>query len=354
MRSIFIGSTGGEPGQTLTTWALALRLKEKGLRVGFFKPYGLVPDRRTSPQRLACDSDVLLLKAVLGMTEKDDVLCPISFPEDYSPEGKEDRGEASVEKIRKSFQEVSLNKDVVLVMGGKEIFFGGGGPLGLSDSQLVKWFDASVLLVDRYQRDNMTFYSLLSLNSFLDGRVKSALLNHVAPDKMEHVRSRVIPFLKEKGIKSVVAVPEDPVLAALTVSTIAGWIEGQILSCPESAGNLVQTSTIGSAYLKGSLSILKQVYNKVILVGPAGEGSEEKAVAGIILTGGKNPSEIVLKVARDRSLPLVLTRADTFQVMERLEKCQPALTLREEFKVRRLLDLIDRELGADRWGEDLL
>jgi len=30
MRSIFIGSTGGEPGQTLATWALAIRLREKG------------------------------------------------------------------------------------------------------------------------------------------------------------------------------------------------------------------------------------------------------------------------------------------------------------------------------------
>jgi len=40
MRSIFIGSTGGEPGQTLATWALAIRLREKGLKVVSSNPTG--------------------------------------------------------------------------------------------------------------------------------------------------------------------------------------------------------------------------------------------------------------------------------------------------------------------------
>ena len=77
-------------------------------------------------------------------------------------------------------------------------------------------------------------------------------------------------------------------------------------------------------------------------------------MVGIILTGGKPPSELVLKVARDRSVPLILTRADTFQVMERMEKARPALTLKDEFKVRQFLKLIDQEMGPNRWVEDLL
>jgi BioD-like phosphotransacetylase family protein len=353
MRSIFIGSTGGEPGQTLATWALAIRLREKGVRVGFFKPYGRLPDVGASPQGGFCDSDVLLFKQALDLSDTEEALCPIMLPENFTPEITGNPGEQLIEKIQKAFQEISRDKDVVLIMGAKEIFFGGGGS-GLSDSHLVKLLDTSVLLVDRYQRDNLTFYSLLSLNSFLDGRVKTAILNHVAPDRLDHIKAKVIPFLKEKGLKSVMAVPEDPILAGQTVSAIAELIEGKILCCPELEENLVHTSTIGANCLEGPLSIFKQVYNKVILVGLDPMGAGGKPVVGIILTGGKTPSDLVLKVARDRSVPLILTRADTFQVMERLEKARPALRLNDEFKVRQFLKLIDQEMGPNRWVEDLL
>jgi BioD-like phosphotransacetylase family protein len=348
MRSIFIGSTGGGPGQTLATWALAARLKERGLKVGFFKPYGLLPDSTVSSPGGLCDPDVLLFKQVLEISVPDEILCPIPFPENQASAGMQ--GEELVEKIQKAFLEVSRGKDVVLIMGGKEIFFGEGGP-GLSDGLLVKSFESSVLLVDRYQRDNLTFYSVLSLNSFLEGRVKSAILNHVPADKMDHVKTKVLSFLQQKGVKSAVAVPEDPILAALTVSGIADITGGEILCGAQGEGNLVQTSTIGTKHLEGPLSIFKQVYNKVVLVGL---NPEERPVSGIILTGGKTPGERVVKVAQDREIPLILTRGDTFQVMERLEKSRPGLTLKDEFKVHRLLKLIDEVNSGSRWVEELL
>jgi hypothetical protein len=143
-------------------------------------------------------------------------------------------------------------------------FFWEGGP-GLSDGVLVKTFDSSVLLVDRYQRDNLTFYSVLSLNSFLDGRVKSAVLNHVAPDKMDHVRTKVVSFLQQKGVKSALAVPEDPVLAALTVSSIADITVGDPLLRP---GKGISANVDHRSQIPGRPFLLfKQVYNKVILVG---------------------------------------------------------------------------------------
>jgi BioD-like phosphotransacetylase family protein len=348
MRSIFIGSTGSGPGQTLATWALAVRLKAKGLKVGFFKPYGLLPESPISSSARSCDPDILLFKQVLGVSEPDEILCPISLPGNQASTGIQ--AEELMGKIQKAFQEVSRDKDVVLILGGKEIFFGEGGP-GLSDGALVKSFDSFVLLVDRYQRDNLTFYSVLSLNSFLDGRVKSAILNHVAPDQVDHVKTKVVSFLQQKGVKSAIAVPEDPTLAALTVSSIADITGGEILCCTQGESNLVQTSTIGAKYLDGPFSLFKQVYNKVILVSL---NPDEKPLAGIILTGGKNPSGGVVKVAQDRGIPLILTRADTFQVMDRLEKTKPALTSKDEFKAHRFLKLIDEINGGSQWVEDLL
>jgi len=152
----------------------------------------------------------------------------------------------------------------------------------------------------------------------------------------------------------VVAVPEDPVLSALTVSTLASLVDGQVLCCPEHMGNLIETFTIGSKHLEGPLAIFKQVYNKVILAGLSQAGGEKTTVGGIILTGGKTPSEAVLKVARERSIPLVLSRADTFKTMERMEKARPSLAWQDEFKVRKFLQLIEQEPGASEWVDALL
>ncbi len=348
MRSIFIGSTGGEPGQTLAAWALAIRLRAMGLRTGFFKPFGN-PVSTGGPRRGGTgDPDVRLFQRVLGLTEPEEILCPVR--EALSPGTAGESGEILLERIRSAFQIVSREKDIVLILGGREIFFGEGA--GFSDSSLVKAFDASVLLVDRYQKDNLTFYSLLSLNSFLDGRVKAAILNHVSPDRLDHVKTRVVPFLREKGLKSVEAVPEDDLLAGFTVTSIAEWIGGEVISCREEAKHLVRSSTIGARGLEGPLAILRQVYNKVLLLGVP-DGSGNQPIVGVILTGGKKPSEMVVKITRERSLPLIVTPADTFQVMERLEKPQVALTAEEEFKASRFLQLID-PAGLHSWVESLL
>jgi BioD-like phosphotransacetylase family protein len=211
-----------------------------------------------------------------------------------------------------------------------------------------------VLLVDRYQRDNLTLYSLLSLNSFLDGRVKTAILNHVSPEKMDHLQTKIIPFLQGKGLKAVMAVPESPILAALTVFTISDLIDGQILCRSDLGGNLIKTFTIGAKTLEGPLAIFKQVYNKVVLTGLRQAGEEGKTVGGIILTGGRTPGDLVLRIAQERSIPLILTRADTFQTMERLEKAKPSLSARDEFKVRQFLALTEQAAGSDEWVEALL
>jgi hypothetical protein len=352
MQSIFVGSTGNEPGQTLAAWALASRLKDRGLKVGFFKPYGVLPNRELSAGEVLHDPDVLLLKEVLGLTEEEETLCPVMLTDNIIAEVTGSKGEELLRRIDEAYQETSRGKDVILIMGAKEIFFGGELST-LSDSVLVKRFHSSVLLVDRYQRDNLTLYSILSLNSFLEGRVKTVIINHIPPDKMEHVQSRVIPFLREKGLRAAVGIPEDPLLAAFTVAGIAAWVNGRILCCPEGAGNLIATFTIGARSLEGPLALFKQVYNKVILVGLQKEG-DRSSVGGIILTGGKAPSEIILRIAREQSIPLIQTREDTFQTMERLEKARPSLRLHDSFKVRQFLNLIDRDEKARDWAEAIL
>ena len=111
MNSIFIGSTGNEPGQTLAAWALASRLKEKGLKVGFFKPYGLLPNREPAAGEFLYDPDVLLLKQVLGLTEEGETLCPVMLTDNIISEVTGSKGEELLRRIDEAFQEAIESSD---------------------------------------------------------------------------------------------------------------------------------------------------------------------------------------------------------------------------------------------------
>ncbi len=53
-----------------------------------------------------------------------------------------------------------------------------------------------------------------------------------------------------------------------------------------------------------------------------GEPPAHRDVAGILLTGGRNPAPQLLQVAKNSKTPLMLVKDDTFAVMERLEKME--------------------------------
>ncbi len=352
MPTIFIASTGGSAGRSLATWALANKLKERALRVGFFKPYTTQP-ANAAPGEGMIDPDLLLLREVLHLQEPDNLLCPVCLSPEMLSQISKKEAEALWGKIQEAFQEVSRTKDIILAMGGQEIFWGEGSA-DFSDSILVKKFNAVVLLLDHYQKDNLTMFSLLSLNSFLEGRVRTAFLNHVPWEKIAHLKNKLVPFLQGKGIKAVIPIPEDSILSANSVEAITALIDGAIICGEEYKGNLIKDFTIGAKHLSGALSIFKQVYNRVILLRLSEKEIEYSPVGGIILTGGKKPGEILLRVAQEASLPLILTKLDTFQTVEIIEKKKPVLSVKDSFKVQRFLQLISQESPQDDWLEALL
>ena len=73
MPILFIGATGDRAGHSLVTWVLARRLVDRGLNVGFMKPFA------TDPIRIAetwTDRDAYLMKHVLKLQEPLERICP--------------------------------------------------------------------------------------------------------------------------------------------------------------------------------------------------------------------------------------------------------------------------------------
>jgi len=160
MPYLFIGSTGSHAGQSLLTWAIARRFAEKGLNVGFMKPFGTQPVR---VKGFWTDQDAFLLKEALNLQEPFERICPYLVSEEaWRQKGTEE----ILEEFKTLAQELSMGKDVLLIVGSQHIFFD-ESLWPVPDTSLITMLHTDIMLVNRYLRSSTSLYSILSVCSLL-------------------------------------------------------------------------------------------------------------------------------------------------------------------------------------------
>jgi hypothetical protein len=347
MALLFMGSTGDRAGHSLVTWAIARRLTEKGLNVGFVKPFGTQP---VQVEGVWTDHDAHLFSAVLNLEEPPERICPFLIT-DESWRGK--GNEEIMGEFKSLAQELSESRDILIVMGSKHIFFDDAA-CPIPDISFIPELGADFVLVHRYRTISKSIYSILSVGSLLRHLLKGIILNRVPPNEVEDVRRDVVSNLSRKGLPITGAVPEDPALSFRSLHEVRELLEGQPIGSETVAEQPVAGLTVGSGDLTGELHLFKRAYNKIVLLkpgGPAVDGEEPtapRAVAGIVLTGGRNPAPQLLEAARKGGVPLMVVKEDTFSALERLEQSTSRLSPHDDAKVLHLMNLMDRDGTLDR------
>ena len=347
MPILFIGSTGDRAGHTLLTWAIAQRLTEKGLRVGIMKPFG------THPVRMGegwADHDAVLFQKALDLRDPLDRICPyLLSQEDWR--GQE--SDALLENVKALAQDLSKEKDVLIIMGSRHIFFDDSS-VPLPDMALINGMNAPFILISRYGQGSRAIYSCLFVKSMLKEKLRGVVLNRVPPEKLNEINTNIIPTLTQKGIEIFTAIREDPLLSCRSLLEIVEIFGAEVLYGKGSLGCPVGQMTVGSTELKGELLLFKRVYNKVVLLRPASieRGSERhdahSPIAGIVLTGGRNPALPLLQAAEKADVPVIMVAEDTFTVLEHLEKTAPRLSAGDRAKLRRITQLMDADRALER------
>ncbi|MFC1531777.1 AAA family ATPase [Thermodesulfobacteriota bacterium] len=343
MPFLFIGSTGDHAGKSLIAWAIARRLLDKGLRLGFLKPFGT---RLMQVNDIWADPDAFLFKKVLHIHEPLKIICPYVISEKVVKQGGP---KEILEEIKSLARELSTGKDLLLVLGSKHIFFD-DIPHSLPDISLISEFNADMVLVHRYKKISTSFYSILSVNSLLKERVKSIIMNRVPHEQIGAIKDQITPVLARKGVSDITLLPEDPILSLWSIGAIREILNGQVIWGEEYLDRPVGGMTVGTADLHGDLLLFKRVYNKIILLGPS---TTSRAIAGILLTGNREPAYRVLEAAKKSKIPLILVREDSFLAKERLEQSAPTLTPADEDKVLHFTAMMDRDDSLNRLIQSL-
>jgi uncharacterized protein len=352
MSILFIGSTGDRAGHSLITWAIARKFKEMGLTVGFMKPFGTDP---VFIQGRWIDHDAYLLKESLKLKEPLEAVCPcLVSDEAWRTKGREEM----MAEFKSLALEISHSKDILLIMGSRHIFFD-DADCPIPDIALIPELEADCVLVHRYRKVSRTVYSVLSVSSLVRDKMRGIVLNRIPPIEFNEIASGLIPTLRRKGIPITAALPEDPVLSFRSLREVGDILNSDIVWGKEYLDKPAGGMTVGSADLAGDLLPFKRAYNKIIILEASLDSETEempgsaRRVAGILLTGGRQPPQQLVQAATKARVPLFLVKEDTFAALEKLEKSTSHLSPEDDVKVLHVTQLMERDGGFDRLAKAL-
>jgi BioD-like phosphotransacetylase family protein len=346
MKTLYIVSTSAYAGKSLAAIAIALHLKARGLKVGYFKPLGSLPVRINGE---TSDEDAVYIAEQIGAGAAPADLCPIILDEDLIAQACAGKLQPPEDKIRAAFQRVSEGKEVMIAGGIGRL--ARGALVGLCASTVARLLEAQALIVARYEGDYSVEEALIA-QDLLKERMLGIIFNCASPSAYENLKEVMTPCLEKKGIKVFGVLPEDSTLRAISIGELAEGLGAKVLCGEKGLEALAEHFLVGAMGPQSAAKYLQQVQAKVVVTG--GDRPDihlaalQTSTRGLILTGGLHPSPVILKRARELGVPVLLVSGDTFSVVEEVERLHGRLRVRGEAKVKRAKELFAEHVDMER------
>ncbi|MCL6634977.1 MAG: phosphotransacetylase family protein [Peptococcaceae bacterium] len=340
MKNLYIMGTAGS-GKTSVAVGLALKFRQEGYRVAYFKPVGSVA--AAAPRE---DEDALLMKQILHMEQPLEVIVPHLAGPSYLSGHRNPR--EALKAIQQAYEAVSAGCDLVLIGGAG--FPHIMGCLGLDGVSLALELKAVALFMIRIEND----YSLdqaVFFNGYLECRGVPALGNifHNVPRPLLAKTEGVYrPILEERGYRTLGIIPSNPELTSPTVKEYYEVLGGEILAGEEKLDRPVEDVVIGAMTIESALGYLRRAANKAVITG--GDRSEialaalETSTSALILTGGLYPDVKVVARAGEKGVPVILVHYDTYTTIEKMSEVSRRIRADDERTIRLAVENIEKHV----------
>lgn len=343
MISLYVGSTSGYSGKSLVSMGVGLRLKKDGLRVGYFKPVGILPIK---VENILTDKDAWFIYRVFELKDHVAEICPVVLTQELTVRAylKDMRG--LLRKIERSFQQLSQDKDIMIVGGSGSIY--SWSVLGVSGLKVIKRLNAKVLLVVKYEGEFCVDY-ILQAKKDLGDHFIGVIFNKVTHEFRQSVDDYIVPFLKRRGIDVIGILPHDPLVGSITVEELNEMLGGKVLCCHDRLSNLIERFLIGAMQVDRATEYFKMTKNNAVIVGGDRADIQLSAIESgtecLVLTGELYPSEVIVSRAEQKNIPIIVIRDDTYTVAKKVERLSVRLRLRDKAKVAHGTELVMKNVN---------
>jgi BioD-like phosphotransacetylase family protein len=315
MKCLYLTGRPGS-GKTAICLGMAFRMRDEGLRVSYFKPFGRLKGMSTK------DIDMLLMKEVLQLPHPPEIISPVCISPLHLSVDMEGTSGKMLDKIKTAFREVSEESDIVLVDGSFAPYI--NSSRHLNDFLLAKELGASILhiinIIDDFSFDEDLFYNdharLLGLH------ILGNIFNNTGRTIWDKTKGVYKPILEEHGYQVLGIIPRRPEIAAPTVAEFYEVLGGELLTGEINMDRLIEDVVVGTMTIESALGYLRRSPNKAVITGGDRDDMAltalETNTSVIILTGGLYPNVKVIARAKEKGVPVILVHTDTFTTLENL------------------------------------
>jgi BioD-like phosphotransacetylase family protein len=352
---VFIAATRQNDGKTTVALGLIGALQEHFPRIGYIKPVG---QRFVEIEEQKIDEDTVLMDAVFRMNCPLVDMSPIAVEPDFTRKYLQaSNNEALVKRIQKAFDRVAWEKDFVLCEGSGHA--GVGSVFDLSNAQVAKILGCKVIIVSQGGIGKPIDEVALNQALFEKEGVEiiGVMLNKVLPDKVDYVTDFARRGLKRKGLELLGVLPFEPILGSPSMDLIREELHAELLNTPATLNTMVDDVIIGAMgahnamqfFKRGVLLITPGDREDILLAaGAATMPQSEDKMAGIVLTGGLRPNEAILKALQTLPIPVLLAKADSYQVASRVHNLTVKTRPNDAEKISLIRNLVAQNVNVKK------
>jgi len=345
-KALYLVSANEFSGKTAICLGLALKFKEAGLKVSYFKP--IAPAIGSIRAGYPYDDDAHLMIESLHLPYPVTTAVAGFLERRYLDKISVEQRDALLEKIDNLYSQISENSDLVIVEGARR--FRDGMALGLDPTSLAKRFQAKMIIVCKGGEDTVADKIIVekTVTDLNEVSLLGCILNNVPKTMIERVQGVVKPVLESKNIEVLGIIPEETGLTAPSVTDIQATLQGEVLAGEESFDRMVKHILVGAMTPSSALRFLRSVDDKVVVTG--GDRADiallalETDTSLLVLTGNLYPDIHVISKAKEKKVPVILVSDDTYSTVSKIEAVTGRIKPNDEKKINFVKEIVSDHL----------
>jgi BioD-like phosphotransacetylase family protein len=339
MINLYISSV--EPaGKTVVCASIGKKLISLGKKVGFFMPVRLAEKKDISALK-----DIAFLKDNLDLEEAPEVLSPLRMTQKELWDGLTDDSDDLIQKVKKAHAAAAKGKDVGLMegLGGLSV----DNVATLACYRFVEALNARVIIVLRYSA-NLAPSSISRVVNELGKRLIGVIVSFVPEPKLEAVGRNITAQFEEAGIRVLGVFPEKRTLLGMNVGEMAELLDGEIVTCPEDTGELVENIMLGAMTPGSGIDYFNRKDNKAVVV--RGDRPDmqmaamETSTRCLVLTNGIKPIPTVVYRAENKHVPIIVVKKNTPETISDLEQALIKTPFNSPQKLKKFEEMVEKDL----------
>ncbi len=353
MKSLYITSIEKYSGKTSLCLALGKIYQERGLNVGYLKPYSAHPWRIGDN---IADEDAAFVIDTLGINAKPWEMAPVVVTSEMLRDHLTAKETVDyLPQVLDTARSLEERRDILLLEGGGSLRE--GYAIGLPTPDVARELGSAIVVVVKYIDDVCLLDDVLVAKLRLPKALTGVVINRVPQHALSYVNNLVVPFLEKKGVPVLGVLPDDNQLAALSVGEIVDVLKAEVLTACYEEDALVEALMVGAMTEDSALRRFRKQPNKAVITG--GDRTDiqlaamETSTTCLILTGNLHPSNLIIKQAEEMCVPILLVPGNTMETVEALDSIFGKTRLGQKDKLDKFIGFVKDNIDLKRLDKAL-